>query len=65
MLNIKTKQIIKSRDLVWLNLSYGNWNKLKNNNIQPQDDEDTTNTEATTEDASDVAKPEDATLDDA
>jgi hypothetical protein len=26
--NIKTKQIIKSRDLVWLNLSYGNW-KLK------------------------------------
>ncbi len=31
--NIKTKQIIKSRDLVWLNLSYGNWNKSKNNNI--------------------------------
>jgi hypothetical protein len=23
--NITTKQIIKSRNLVWLNLSYGNW----------------------------------------
>jgi hypothetical protein len=34
---IKTKQIIKSRDLVWLNLSYGNWNTSKNNYIQPQD----------------------------
>jgi hypothetical protein len=32
--NIKTKLIIKSRDLVWLNLSYSNW-KLKNNNQQP------------------------------
>jgi hypothetical protein len=61
--NAKTKEIIKARDLVWLNLSYGNWNKSKNNNIHPQDDEDTTDTEATTEDASDLAKTEDATLD--
>jgi hypothetical protein len=63
LFNIKTKQIIKSRDLVWLNLSYGYWNKLKNNNIQLQDDEDTSDTEATTEDASDLAETEDATLD--
>jgi hypothetical protein len=62
--NIKTKQIIKSRDLVWLNLSYGNW-KLKNNNLQPQDDDDTSDTEAIVEDTSDLAQAEDATLDEA
>jgi hypothetical protein len=27
---LKTKQIIKSSDLIWLTLSYGNWNKSKN-----------------------------------
>ena len=62
--NIKTKQIIKSRDLVWLNLSYGNW-KLKNNNIQPPDDDDASDSEAVNEDASDLAQAEDATLDEA
>ena len=62
--NIKTKQIIKSRDLVWLNLSYGNW-KSKNNNQQPADDDDTSDTEALEEDASDLAEAEDATLDEA
>jgi hypothetical protein len=36
---------------------------LKNNNIQLQDDEDTSDTEATTEDASDLAETEDSTLD--
>jgi hypothetical protein len=41
--NIKTKQIVKSRDLAWLNLSYGNW-KSKYNNQQPQDDEDNSDT---------------------
>jgi hypothetical protein len=61
--NIKTNQIIKSRDLVWLNLSYGNINKSKNI-IKSQDDEDISNTEATIEDASDSAKPKDATNDD-
>jgi hypothetical protein len=60
--NIKTKQIIRSRDLVWLNLSYGNWNKSKSNSIQPQDNEDTSDTEVMTEDASDLAETEDATL---
>ena len=62
--NIKTKQIIKSRDLVWLNLSYGNW-KSKNNNQQPPDDDDTSDTEAMEKDASDLAEAEDATLDEA
>jgi hypothetical protein len=62
--NIKTKQIIKSRDLVWLNLSHGNW-KLKNNNQQPPDDDDTSDAEAMEEDASDLAQAEDATLDEA
>jgi hypothetical protein len=43
-------------------LSYGrDWKKSKNN-IQPQDDEDISDAEATTEDASDLAKPEYATL---
>jgi hypothetical protein len=23
--NLKTKQVIKSRDLIWLNLNFGNW----------------------------------------
>jgi hypothetical protein len=59
--NIKTKQIIKSRDLVWLNLSW----KLKNNNQQPPDDDDTLDAEAMEEDASDLAQAEDATLDEA
>jgi hypothetical protein len=62
--NIKTKQIIKSRDLVWLNLSYGNW-KLKNSNQQPPDDDDTLDAEAMEEDASDLAEAEDATVDEA
>jgi hypothetical protein len=63
--NIKTKLIIKSRDLVWLNLSYGNW-KLKNNNpLQPPDDDNTSDLEAIDEDASDLAQAEDATLDEA
>jgi hypothetical protein len=30
LLNSKTKSIIKSRDVVWLNKSYGVWIKLKN-----------------------------------
>jgi hypothetical protein len=38
---------------------------LKSNNIQPQDNEDTLGAEATTEDASDLAEAEDATLDEA
>jgi hypothetical protein len=59
--NIKTKQIIKSKDLVWLNLSW----KLKNNNQQPPDDDDTSDAEAMEEDASDLAQAEDATLDEA
>jgi hypothetical protein len=63
--NMKAKQIIKSRDLVWLNLSYENWNTSKNNNIQPQNNEDTSDTEATTEDPSDIAEAEDATLNEA
>ena len=29
--NLRTTQIIKSRDLTWLNLRYANWNKSKNN----------------------------------
>jgi hypothetical protein len=62
--NIKNKQIIKSRDLVWLNLSYGNW-KLKNNNQQPPDDDNTLNAEELVEDASDLAEAEDANLDEA
>jgi hypothetical protein len=60
--NIKTKQIVNPSDLVWFHLSYGNWNKLKNNNIQPQAPSDT---EAMTEDASNLADAEDATLDEA
>jgi hypothetical protein len=60
--NIKTKQNIKSRDLVWLNLSYGNW-KSKNNNQQPPDDDGALDAEAMEEDASDLAKSEDPTLD--
>jgi hypothetical protein len=62
--NIKTKQIIKSRDLVWLNLSYGNW-KLKNNNQQHPDDDDTSDAEVLEEDASDLAQSDNATLDEA
>jgi hypothetical protein len=63
--SIKTKkQIIKSRDLVWLNLNYGNW-KLKNNNQQPPDDDDTSDAEAMEEDANDLAQAADATLDEA
>jgi len=62
--NIKTKQIIKSRDLIWLNLSYGNW-KLKSNNLQPPDDDNTSDSEAIDEAASDLAQAEDATLDEA
>jgi hypothetical protein len=27
MLNLKTKHIIKSRDILWLNKSFGEWNK--------------------------------------
>jgi hypothetical protein len=42
---IETKQIIKSRGLIWLNLKYGYWKKSKNN-IQCQDNEDISNTEA-------------------
>jgi hypothetical protein len=30
LLNSKTKSIIKSRDVVWLNKNYGAWIKLKN-----------------------------------
>jgi hypothetical protein len=60
--NIKTIQIIKSRDLNLLNLNEGNRNKSKKK-IQPQDDEDTLGTEARTEDASDLAEAEDAILD--
>jgi hypothetical protein len=62
--NIKSKQIIKSRDLAWLNLSYGNW-KIKNNNQQPPDDDDTLDAEELVEDASDLAQVEDATVDEA
>jgi hypothetical protein len=62
--NIKTKQIIKSRDLLWLNLSNGNW-KFKNNNQQPPDDDDISDAEAIEEDARDLAQAEDATLDEA
>jgi hypothetical protein len=62
--NIKTKQIIKSRDLVWLNLSYGDW-KIKNNSRQPLDDDDTLDAEELVEDASDLGQAEDATLNEA
>jgi hypothetical protein len=37
--NIKTKQIIKSRDLIWLDLKYGNWIKSKIN-TKNSDNED-------------------------
>ena len=62
--NIKTKQIIKSRDLIWLNLSYGNW-KSKINIQQPPDDDDTSDTETTDEDTTALTETEDATLDEA
>jgi hypothetical protein len=39
LLNPKTKSIIKSRDVVWLNKSYGAWIELKND-ISVSDDSD-------------------------
>jgi hypothetical protein len=42
-------------------MEIGNW-KLKNNNEQPPDDDNTLDTEAIDEDASDLAEAEDATL---
>jgi len=57
--NLNTKQIIKSRDLIWLNLSYGNWNKFKNN-IQCSKDEDLSDSESTDVDAIYLAIPEKA-----
>ena len=62
--NIKTKAKHQVKDLVWITLSIGNWDKSKSNDIQPQDNEDTSDTEATTEVVIDLAKPEDASLDD-
>jgi hypothetical protein len=37
--SIHTNQIIKSRDLIWLNLNYGKWRKAKIN-IQSQENKD-------------------------
>jgi hypothetical protein len=39
LLNPKTKSIIKSRDVVWLNKSYGAWIKIKND-TNVKDDSD-------------------------
>ena len=60
--NLKTKQIIKSRGLIWLNLSYGNWNKSKNN-IKNSENEDFSDSEALNDYARHLAVPEEASID--
>ena len=57
--NPTTKQVIKSRDLIWLNLSYGNWNKSKSN--LKIDDDDLSDSEAPCDDAKNLAVPEEPT----
>ena len=60
--NLQTKQIIKSRDLIWLNLNYGNWIKSKNN-MKNSDDEDLSDSESPDVDAKYLAVPEEASTD--
>ena len=55
--NLKTKQIINSRDLIWLNLNYGNWNKSKNN-MKNSDNEYLSDSESPDVDAKYLAFPE-------
>ena len=35
LLNFKTRQVIKSRDLIWLDKTYGIWNLKKGNDKDP------------------------------
>ena len=59
---LKTKKIIKSRYLIWLNLNYGNWNKSKNA-IKNSDDEDLSDSESADIAAKYLAIPEEASTD--
>ena len=60
--HLKTKQIIRSRELIWLNLNYEHWNKSKNN-IKNSDDEDLSDSESPDVDAKYLAVPEEASTD--
>ena len=59
ILILKTKQIIKARDLIWLNLSYRNQNKSKSN-IENSDNEDLSDSESPNVDAKYLAVTEEA-----